>query len=290
MIPGGRIFFLASDGELTSDIAARIEARGIATRVVSRPWLQGMLTPDRLADLRRAVTDEAPLNRDFSPILYYRHLLYWISEFKVRFGLLEGALLAVLVLYLARIRPVPLAVFSTGFAAAALEVVLLMGFQILEGSTYQQLGLIVTMFMTGLAIGSWLMGRWLPWGTRRGLAVLQLAIATVALCVPLLLLGLGTSGAASAAVAVRWAVMALATMGLAVLVGMEFPLAGKVDFRSITATASRLYTADYVGAALGALLVSTLLIPLLGLVAACWLAAGLNILSGMVLAVTGRGK
>jgi spermidine synthase len=287
MIPGGRIFFLASDGPLTTAIAARIQSRGLATRVVNRHWLQGMITPDRLADLRRAVGEEAPLNLDFSPTLYYRHLLFWMTEFKVRFGLLEGGLLAVLALYLARIRPVPLAVFTTGFAAAALQVVLWMGFQILEGSTYQQVGLMVTMFMAGLAIGSWLMGRWLPRGTRRGLVVLQLAIAAVALGVPPLLWGLGHSGGTSAA---RWAAIALATIVMAVLVGMEFPLAGKVDFRSITATASRLYTADYVGAALGALLVSTLLIPLAGLAAACHLAAGLNILSAVVLAATGRGK
>ena len=70
---------------------------------------------------------------------------------------MEGGLLLILAAYLLRIRPVPLAVFSTGFAASALEVILLMGFQIVYGSTYQQVSLIVTMFMIGLAIGSYLM-------------------------------------------------------------------------------------------------------------------------------------
>ena len=75
---------------------------------------------------------------------------------------------------------------------------------------------------------------------------------------------------------------------LAVIVGLEFPLAARADFQQVTATAARLYTADYIGAALGALLVSTLLIPLMGVVAVCWLAAALNVVSGTVLLVTSK--
>jgi len=60
------------------------------------------------------------------------------------------------------------------------------------------------------------------------------------------------------------------------------------DFQTVTATAARLYTADYVGAALGALLVSTLLIPVIGVVAVCLLAAGLNFLSGAVILMAAR--
>jgi len=288
LIPGGRIFFLASDGDLTTDVAMRIEGRGIPTRLVNHHYLKGMLTPDRLADLRRAASGVAPLNRDFNPILYYYHLLYWITQFKVRFGLLEGGLLLILAVYLLRIRPVPLAVFSTGFAASAVEVILLMGFQIVYGSTYQQVSLIVTMFMIGLGIGSYLMRRWLPRRTRKDLAWLQLALAIFALCVPGALLSLGRLDELSSGSALVWAIIPLLTVGLAVLVGMEFPLGGKVDVQGPTSTASRIYTADYIGAALGALLVSTLLIPLLGIIAASCVAAALNVVSGVVLLATGR--
>ncbi len=288
MIPGGRIFFLASDGDLTTDVAPRIEGRGIPTRVVNHHYLKGMLTPDRLADLRRAVAGSAPVNRDFSPILYYYHLLYWMTQFKVRFGLLEGGLLLILAVYLLRIRPVPLAVFSTGFAASALDVILLMGFQIVYGSTYQQVSVIVTMFMIGLAIGSYLMNRWLPRRTRKDLAWLQLLIAAMALCIPWVLMKLGRLDELSSGSAAVWCIIPLLTVGLAMLVGMEFPLASKVDFHSMTATASQIYTADYIGAALGALLVSTLLIPLLGIVAASCVAAALNVGSGVILLATGR--
>ena len=45
VIPGGKVFFLASSGPLTADIAERMERAGIATRVVTRPYLAAMLAP-----------------------------------------------------------------------------------------------------------------------------------------------------------------------------------------------------------------------------------------------------
>jgi spermidine synthase len=318
MLPGGRVFLLASDGELTADVAPRIAAAGVKTRLVNQDYLKGMLTADRMADLRRSLSADAPLNEDFSPILYYYHLRYWMSQFQVRFGVFEGVLAAMLLIYVVRLRPVPLAVFCGGFAASALEIVLLLAFQVLFGSLYYQVGLIVTMFMLGLVIGAMLMGRWLiGWG-RRQLMWLAIAVALFAACLPLALHGLEQSERPSAGAAVvlphpgggsatatptnatatpttersegtvltagRIAIPLLGLL-LAVLVGMEFPLAAKVDYQSAAATSARLYTADYIGAALGALLVSTLLIPVLGVSVVCFLTAGLNLLAGGIMLV-----
>jgi predicted membrane-bound spermidine synthase len=65
-----------------------------------------------------------------------------------------------------------------------------------------------------------------------------------------------------------------------VLVGAQFPLANRQQFDGTAAGASRLYTADFVGASLGALLASTLLIPVIGVTGVCLLTAALNILGG----------
>jgi spermidine synthase len=334
VVPGGRVFFLASDGELFPDIAARIEQRRIPTQLVNRHYLDAMLTPDRMTDMQRATAQPAVVSRDFSPILYYYHLMHWMSQFKVRFGVLGTALLVALAVYLFTIRPVPLAIFVSGFAASALEVVLLLGFQILYGSVYGQLGIIVTMFMAGLAVGAWVGNRGLtrndtnphpdplpsrkgegsssppPSGERinpalsgikvrgpaqndklkklRSLAALAFAIAGLSVLLPLVLMALGRlSGTAVALVAVR-ATIALLTFVLAMLVGMEFPIASQVEFDGASATASRLYTADFVGASLGALLASTFLIPLIGVTAVCLLTAGLNVIGGAVVLLRKR--
>ncbi len=95
----------------------------------------------------------------------------------------------------------------------------------------------------------------------------------------------GRGGTAAAAWG-AWAAIPAMTLLLAILVGMEFPLAGKVGFQEVAATAARLYTADYIGAALGALFVSTLLIPVMGVTAVCLMAAGLNLFAaGMMIII-----
>ena len=356
MIPGGRVCFLASDGPLTPHIADSLERHGITPRLVNRHYLSAMLSPDRLADLQRAVAQPAEVNQDFNPVLYYYHLRHWMSQFTVRWGAMEGALALLGVVYLARLRPVPLALFASGFAASGLEVVLLLAFQILCGSLYQQVGLIVTTFMAGLALGAWFMNRHLarrpasggtvrstpasshepaiqagrdafhcvpefsgedgdavervPTGFMAGehvreveaasrepepaggvppaarcpsatsfpsrchLALLAVAVAVFAGLLPVALTGLARWDASLPAIHVF---VALLTLLLAALVGLQFPLANQIAFRDGAATASRLFTADFVGASLGALLASTLLIPLLGVTTLCLLTAVLNL-------------
>ena len=289
ILPGGRIYFLASEGPLTTDVATRIEDKGIPTEWVRRDYLESdVLQPLRLQGVRRAISDDAPVNRDFSPILYFHHLRYWLRMFPVRFGLLVGGLLLILLIALVRARPVSFAIFTTGLAASALEVVLLVGFQILYGCVYHQVGLIIAMFMLGLGIGSFTMNRMLARRTRRDLAWLELAVAAYAACLPLALIGLAHLASLTAAAVASQVAVPLLALVLAVLVGLEFPLAGKADFRTVSSTAAGLYTADYLGAALGALLVSTLLIPVMGVVAVCLLAAALNVASGAVILCTSR--
>ena len=309
-IPGGRVFFLASDGPLFADIASRLQERQIRTRLVNRHYLDAMLAPDRMADLARAVAEPAAPNKDFSPVLYFYHLRHWMSQFELRFGPLQAVLLLGLGFYLARLRGSALVLFASGFAASALELVLLLAFQVLCGSVYHQVGLIVTVFMLGLAAGA----RWsnrafrldsppqtqtANFATRtshplakaqpaRLLSLLALGIAGYTLCLPLLLPALGGLGGSAA---VLWGIktaIAVLTFLLAGLVGLQFPLANRLEAAG-PAALSRLYTADFVGASLGALLACTLLIPLLGITGVCWLTAALNALAAAAVWGVKRG-
>ena len=321
VLPGGRVFFLASDGPLHGDIAARIAAQGVPTKLVNRHYLDAMLTTDRMADIQRAVSQPAALNRDFSPMLYFYHLRHWMSQFTLSFGALQAVLLLLLLVYLICLpvlrstakdgRGPALVLFASGFAGSALEVVLLLAFQVLCGSVYHQVGVIVTVFMVGLAVGamltnrrsrrevalkSWSNGVLECWDkpdlapapslhhsttpTGKHLAFLAFAIAALALLLPALLFSLNRLSSAVPAFVVIQAVIAVLTLLLAVLVGAQFPLANQLQFDGTATGASRLYTADFVGASLGALLASTLLIPLVGVTGVCLLTAALNALAG----------
>ncbi len=284
LIPGGRVFFLASDGALTLDIAARLEGRGLATRFVNRHYLVATLAPDRLADLDRAVAQPAALNTDFSPALYTYFQRHWLSQFPAPAGAgtgiaIAGGLLALTVAGLLRMRAGPRVILAAGFAASSLEVVLLLAFQALYGSLYRQVGLVVTVFMAGLAAGAWAANRRLdraPLPGPRRLALLACAIAALAAVLPAVLARLE---GLDAAVGGEWAGQVLILLlggALAALVGHQFPLAAAVERSGPAATAARLYGADLAGASLGALLVSAWLVPAFGLTAVCLLTAGLN--------------
>ncbi|HEX7617965.1 MAG TPA: fused MFS/spermidine synthase, partial [Verrucomicrobiae bacterium] len=308
VIPGGRVFFLASDGPLFDDIALRIEQQGTTTKLMNRHYLDAMLTADRMMDMQRAITQPAALNKDFSPVLYFYHLRHWMSQFKIGFGLPQAFLLVLLCVYLIRLRGTALVLFASGFAGTALEIVLLLAFQVLCGSVYHQVGVIVTVFMAGLAAGALMVNRRMKsrsngvigyWDKpghapapslhhsttpiAKHLALLAFAIAGYAILLALLLPLLDRTGNMVASLLFIKAAIALLTLILAVLVGMQFPLANRLEFDRTVAGASRLYTADFAGAFLGALLASTLLIPLIGVTGVCVLTAALNILGGAMI-------
>jgi spermidine synthase len=330
-LPGGQVFFLASDGPLFDDIAERIEQQGVKTKLMNRHYLGAMLTADRMADMQHAIAQPAALNRDFNPVLYFYHLRHWMSQFKIGFGMLQGLLLVLLGVYLIRLRGTAVVLFASGFAATTLELVLLLAFQVLCGSVYHQLGIIVTVFMAGLALGAALANRRgptlvglrcraaqtpLPHSPEHSatdnpakknsafpipnsaikssvvqtpflrlcraspLRLLAFAIAAYSMLLAFLLPLLNRLGDTAMSLGFIKAAIALLTLILAVLVGMQFPLANRLEFDGTVAGASRLYTADFIGAFLGAVLAGALLIPLIGVTAVCLLTAALNIAGG----------
>ena len=174
----------------------------------------------------------------------------------------------------------------------------------------------VTVFMVGLAAGAWWANRRLMWGgvallrqgfgaqaeprldrnedaewrhsadstgsrqamppyTRR-LARLGLLIAALAVALPWLLRAPPALDSVTNSDLAGQGFLLLLTLVLALPVGAQFPLAGAAGTGDPATVGARLFTADLAGAALGALLVSTLLIPLLGVTAVCLLTAGLN--------------
>jgi len=61
-----------------------------------------------------------------------------------------------------------------------------------------------------------------------------------------------------------------------------------MHFRAVSQTAAALYNADLIGACIGAILVSALLIPLLGIVKVCALVAGVNAVSLLLVLIKKR--
>jgi spermidine synthase len=277
IIPGNENFFLASDAELTYDIAERIEEKGIPTLYVNKFYLIGTLTEDRIAMVSESVTEDVNINSDFKPEAYYYYILVWMSQFRSHFF----AFLVILVILVAGLlvkvapHPVPFALVTTGFAGTALEVVLVLGFQILYGYVYSQVGVLITVFLIGLLLGAFYVNKRLEKCSKRSFLFLEGSLVVFSLllsvCLPYMMK----------------IFFPVVTGILGALVGAEFPLASKLYYKDVHTTAAALYSADLLGGCLGALLVSALLIPLLGVMITCILVGFLNALSGLILLKTG---
>lgn len=282
IIPGNKNFFIASDEELSYNIPAKVKEKNISTKYVNGDYLKGRLTKQRITYLLNSIDKNAGINRDFNPISHYYHLIYWLSYFKANYVLFLMIIFTLTLLYITKTKPISFAIFTTGFAASSLEVVLLIGFQIIYGYVYHMLGIIITMFMVGLAIGSFYMNKNLKRKNVVSFIKLEFLIVAYSILMPFILIALNQT---KTSFIITQIIFSILTLIIAILVGMEFPLASKLQFKKVSTTAAQLYNADLIGASIGALLVSALLIPLIGLIKVCMIIAVLNIISGLIIII-----
>jgi spermidine synthase len=219
------------------------------------------------------VEEDVSPNNDFVPISYYYHLLYWASHFDLNLTAAILIFLALSIFYLTRLSPLSFSIFTTGFAGASLEIVLLIGFQIVYGYVYHMLGVVITAFMLGLALGAYYANKRLK--GKKCLVGIEFSIGLFSIGIPFIFM-------LSFKNPLGCVVFPFLTLVLAVLVGMEFPIASKLEFKGIAQTAAGLYNADFIGACIGALIVSAFLIPLFGMVKVCFLIGVMNLLSGAI--------
>jgi len=179
-----------------------------------------------------------------------------------------------------------LAIATTGFAGIAFDIVGLYVFQSVFGYLYQEVGAVVALFMAGLTVGSLLLSRWIEAKAARWIVVLfgmEIVIGAFAFVFPFAL-RLSALAPVSEPLGklVFFAVIAIAGM----LIGAEFPLANKIyndSGGSAVKGAALTDSADHFGACVGALLTGVVLVPLIGLWAACALVGIIKLLSATLI-------
>ncbi len=283
VVPGERSSFVASTRPLDYDFAERLRARGIETQYVREGFLADRLTDDRLAATRAIVTAPAEPNRDFRPSGYHAYLRYWMSRAgsgPVLPALLLVGLVVAIGALLARFprRAVPAAMCASGFAGMALQVLILIGFQVCYGYVYRQLGLILTAFMAGAAGGALFSAR-RERDPARLLFRLDAALAALAFILgPVLLALQGAEGSLARALG-AYAILPGLNGLVGFCIGAQFAPAARVLFRSVEETAGDLYALDLLGACLGAIVVGALCVPWIGVPATAALIGAVKLIT-----------
>lgn len=188
------------------------------------------------------------------------------------------------------------AFFLSGAVALVYQVLWTRQLGLVFGVTIQAASTVLACFMGGLALGSYLAGRWSDRLQRplRAFAIVEALIALSALLTPTLL-GVADSvfvrmvpsldGSPLLTTVTRIALTALVLIVPAGLMGMTYPLVLRAASRGadgIRRTASLLYAINTTGAIVGVLFGSLWLVPTMGLSRTFLIAAGLNLLVAVV--------
>ncbi len=312
-IPGEIIHFFAAmqPAVLTTApevLVARLRERRLATQYVREYFIPYRMTPDRMAQVETELVPAAttPVNRDFAPIAYAFDVVLWSAQFRsgyaewfraaehIQFAKVAGALAIALLVCAALMSLLPdrerrkhaaagSCVAATGFTLMALQIFLLLGFQAVYGYVYTELAILIGLFMAGIALGSWLAMRRnnpsdgsAPKGWQLAGVQLLLALAAPALLLLFSLIGSFASAAATW-IAAQLLFPALAALA-GILGGYQFVVAAGIFLpgRGERSGLGVLYAIDLLGGCVGALALSTFLIPVFGFWKTAWLCAGIN--------------
>jgi spermidine synthase len=227
---------------------------GIETRTLSGmyPW---EASKERLAQLAEAAGVFAPINTDTSPYLMRLAFQQWFRRYDTSPVWVYGFLAVICGVYLLKSRSMETVLFSTGFAAMGLQMLVVFAFQIFYGYVYLQIGAIVTAFLVGLIPGAWV-------GTRMGRNRLRRLVFSE---MGVIALTLGFAGALYTVGGVLPPAGYLAFgCTVAMVCGFQFPLILTLMGKDAHA-AGRAFAADLAGAGAGALTTSMVLLPMTGL-------------------------
>lgn len=312
-LPGARVLFIAGgeEADICTDpviLSSRLAERHLKLTYVDPRYLEIRLMPDRFRLLTQAMDEVSvqQVNRDDRPIAYFYDLVLFTSLTSTPIKNLLSKLLVISRWWWLLI-PVFIAIFaiSAGFkrnkrrllnslvlAVGAINismtVIYLVAYQTLVGYVYQQIALLFAIFMIGLAIGGlippWLMRS--PTGNHRRIRL----ILSISLWLIIVLCLGGPKLVFS-----QWTAP-FSTPLIFILLGLQAILGGLVfscaSLLSVNQTGNKvvdsgrigglLHAADSLGAMLGSMATSILLLPLIGLAKTSYLLSAL-LLGGAII-------
>jgi len=274
IVPGNSNYFLASDGELSYDITEKTDQKKIQTKYVNKFHFDNELVERRGKNIKDVLKEGARINTDFRPVTYFLKLNQWSSSLQFNYWTPFIFIILLSLLLVVRLNAVNFAMFAGGFAGASIEVVLLISFQVLYGYVYNLVGIIVTVFMAGLAAGTYYRSKLIPRVSLKNFQKLQALIGLYGLLLPLLLL---LFKSVSISVLPMHAAFIIMMFVISFMVGMLFSLASHLQLKKVSLVAAGVYSVDLLGAAIGSFVMTAYLIPSLGLLNVCFIVGGLNL-------------
>jgi spermidine synthase len=319
MVPGDLNLFMSSpsadlDHITAGLLAERLHSRAITTKLITAQHLEFRLDTEQRKWLTEMIqVTGAVVNRDLAPRGLFYNMAYRNQilspeiqslfnyargiDLRWSLGVVGGFLL--LAFAVTRYKPtlqLPVVIATTGFSGMVFELVIITGFQVIQGALFHDIAFLITAFMVGIAAGSLLMNRLLTRAEvgRWSLVVIETGNILLALLLWLLFSRSALSWALTEPFQVYTLFLSL-LIAAGFLTGLEFPLVNRLQSHWSAMTpehcAGQMYGADLAGGWCGGVLGGILLLPVLGVVDTCLLTAVLKVGSTvMVILSKKRGE
>jgi spermidine synthase len=258
ILPGQRIYFIASASPLSDDIPGLLAGKGIKTGYIGY-YFSGDISKERMSSLMKLLDPHAPRNKDLKPYLMRVAYEGWFAKYSSYPLVFFIGLAVFFAIYLKGLRQGEFVLFTSGFVNMGSEILTIFGFQILLGFLYMKISLIITVFLAGLIPGI-LLGQRFTDNIRQNLIIADglLVMLLVIFSALLMIYSQGMNELFFYSFAFL----------ISVVCGFQFPLvAGAHGGGNIVA--ARAFSVDLVGAALGNVLLSALFIPFFGIIFSC---------------------
>jgi spermidine synthase len=324
VIPGDTAYFLASDKASTltrnyNILMDRAKERNLDLKYVREYYLSSKLSPRLMAYTEGVLLQrgQAKLNHDFQPSTYYYNMTFWaqrlggpvfkgmLKRFSFRKALIAVSGICVLIILagLFGIRKNKnfykqaslMVLMCTGFSAMAIQIIILLTFQVIYGYVFYKVGILLTVFMAGLAAGSFWMTILMK-QLKKPLNILigfNSLLCILSLTLPLCFCWLSTSGKEIVSESGASIIFPLLSVIAGLLAGVQFPIVNKIYLgrkqEEVGQIAGLTYGIDLLGSCLGALLSGIFLIPILGIFWSCFIIAAINF-SVLIVLFLGRDR
>jgi len=305
IIPGDVNLYFASDsGKLervtTHEIIKRLEERRIKTSLFNKRYIEYRLHERWLQWFLKSIErKEVHINSDFRPLGVFFNLSYWNALFSPYltkiFKWFEGLSIkltvictVIVTLLIAAIfikKPsisrysLPYAIFTSGITDMMLDLGIILTFQTLYGYLYYQIGLLITIFMVGVALSSLYITQRLKSIKKDSslFLIMEFWIICFSFVLPFIFSVPSYHLEKTTVYVLLYAVFLIMSFLCGTLVGLQFPLATKIYLSTsskkggVGETAGLLYGADLFGGFFGGLLGGVFFLPILGLKESCFM-------------------
>jgi spermidine synthase len=321
VFPGqtARFFCSNSRGTLTDQpdlLVQRLQERNLQLLYVQDHYMLWDLSPLR-QEIFMAMIDQANetgVNSDLNPRGYFYNLLMWSFQYSQRIGKTLAALskrtmwvgILLLSLFVALLSfgqfrrstvteiskiGVLYAVAIFGLTEISLEILIVFSFQLFFGYVYYKIGMLLALFMVGLAMGSITLSYYPKKRPAQIKALIgfQVALACFCLALGLLVIYFHNRPALSHESFLYRETFSLMSLAAGFIGGTHFPLANRLLIQEQTQlgrTAGLIYGVDLFGSFLGCLLVGLVLIPVAGILQSLIILALVNITAVVPLLIT----